>query len=211
LVFQSCTPELLVWAGEELGDVLEFVHGDCFPVLKGLRQVPAIFVLESLHLIRVGEQVLADIQQDHIALLRQTPQLIRAIGIDHVTVDDYRIVPLDVEFRIVFDQVADFDNPLRLGKGAQPLAVADNQVVLLRFGGQRRSSFLEQRGERRLLESEGYIVAILLLGVLGEQGAHVHTETAGHPTADTDNGHLNLLSLERVFLGRRLGITQRHG
>ena len=177
-------PHALVGTGEEGRDLLEVVHRQVFEVFEGLRQGHVVLGLEGLLLLRVLQHVLAHEQRLDVALLRQAPDVLAAVGIGHVGVDDGLGVPVELQVGVLGDDVVELQDPAGLGERAEPLGVRDDDVVFLGAGGERGRRLLEQVREGRLGEGEGNRVAVFLLHEVGEERRHLHAERRGQPAGD---------------------------
>ncbi len=205
--------EILVGAGEVLTDALVAVDVDLEPLVVGLRQILAVIGGHiGVPLGLIAHQILADEDGDSVAFLREAIDVVRTVRVDAVA-DGGGFLELDVELGVLGDDVVEADDPARLGQGAQPLAVGDDDVVLGGAGLQRGGGLLEERFEGRLFEGEVDVVAVRLLGEGLEQLVrHVHAEAARRPAGDTEDGHVDGLPGERVVLpgGGGRSLVARH-
>ena len=130
---------------EELGDLLQLVEG-------GRRgQIPAVLLLEFLLQLGLGEPVLAVGPADDVAHGRQRPVVRRVLRPFRIADDGRRH---EVIHRDAFlgEEVVELDVVAVLGRAADPLAVADDQVAQLALGIQLVEEAVGIVGPRHELE-----------------------------------------------------------
>ena len=176
--------EFLVGAVEELKDRLVFLDGQFCKLVVGGGQFCAVFGFERRLFCGVFDQIFADEQPLGVGHLWEAPALPGAIRVDLVGIDHQAGEGFEIEFGVDGIDIVGFDDPARFGQGAEPLAVGDNQVELLGFGGQGGGHALEEGGEGGFGFAYGDVVAIFFLHCGGEGGEHFDWQLAGGPAGD---------------------------
>ena len=135
--------QVFIGAGKVLADALEAVDVDRFPVLERLREIFAVVGGHvGVPLRLVGHEILAGEQGDGVAFLGEAVDVVGAVRVDAVA-DGGRFLELDVQVRVLSDDVVETEDPAGFGEPAQPLAVGDDDVVLVRSGLERCRYLLE--------------------------------------------------------------------